>query len=78
MEICKRKRKKRNAPPDYSNLRAMNLRLCFVNVRDTLSKVELSVLFRCATFDLYEGGVGSGIALSTLVAEDATFGVESV
>lgn len=43
-----------------------------------LAEVELGILLRCDTLDLDEGGVGASVALSTLVAEDASFGVEPV
>lgn len=42
------------------------------------AKVELGILLRCDTLDLDEGGVGASVALGTLVAEDASLGVESV
>jgi len=43
-----------------------------------LAEVELGILFCCDTLDLDKGGVGASVALSTLVAEDASLGVESV
>jgi hypothetical protein len=43
-----------------------------------LSKVELSIVLVCDTFDLKEGGVGTGVALPALMTEYAPFAVESV
>lgn len=42
-----------------------------------LAKVELSILLGGDTLDLNEGGVGTGVALSALVADNASLGVES-
>ena len=42
-----------------------------------LSQVELGVLLRGDTLNLEEGGVGTGVALRALVAEDAPLRVES-
>jgi len=43
-----------------------------------LAEVELGIFLRCDALDLDEGGVGAGVALSALVAEDTSLGVESV
>ena len=42
-----------------------------------LAEVELSVLLVGDALDLEEGGVGVGVALAALVAEDAALAVES-
>lgn len=43
-----------------------------------LSEVELGILLCCDAFNLNEGCVGAGVALGTLVSEDASLAVESV
>ena len=45
--------------------------------RTDLAEVELSVLLVGDALDLEEGGVGVGVALAALVAEDAALAVES-
>lgn len=63
--------------PDYTNFRTLYLPLGFVDVCYTLAEVELGILLCCDTLDLDERGVGASVALGTLVAEDASLGVES-
>lgn len=43
-----------------------------------LAEVELGIFLCCDTLDLDEGCVGAGVALSALVAEDASLAVESM
>lgn len=43
-----------------------------------LAEVELSIFLCCDALDLDEGGVGAGVTLGALVAEDTSLGVESV
>lgn len=43
-----------------------------------LPEIELCVLLGRDTLDLDEGGVGTGVTLSSFVSENATFAVESV
>jgi hypothetical protein len=43
-----------------------------------LAEVELSIFLCCDALDLDEGGVGAGVTLGALVAEDTSLRVESV
>lgn len=43
-----------------------------------LSKVELRILLSSDTLNLYQRSVGAGVALSTLVAQNSAFAVQSV
>jgi len=61
-----------DASPDHPDLRALNLPLCPVNVGNALSEVELSLLLVSDTLKLNERGVGTGVALATLVRKDAS------
>jgi hypothetical protein len=42
-----------------------------------LPEVKLSILLRCNTLNLDEGGVGSAVTLGALVTKNTTLGVQS-
>jgi len=66
------------ASPNDANLSPCNFLLGPVYICYTLSKVELSILLGRDTLNLKEGSVRAGVALATLMAENAPFGVESI
>lgn len=55
----------------------MYIKLQIWLVCTNLAKVEFCVILRRNTFDLEEGGVGSGVTLSALVPQDAALAVKS-
>lgn len=55
----------------------MYFTLCPVDICHPLSEIELGILLGRYALDLEEGGVGAGVTLGALVAENAAFGVES-
>ena len=57
---------------------SFNILLLFQNSYTHLSEVVLSVLLGSNTLNLDERGVGTGVALSTLVAENTSLRVESM
>jgi len=63
--------------PNDANIRPSDLSLCAVDVREPLAKVELRIFFCCDALDLHEGGVGSRVALATLVTQNPALSVES-
>lgn len=61
----------RHFAPDHPDLRAPDLPLAPVDVRDALAQVEAGGLGVLDALDLDQAGVGVGVALAALVGEVA-------
>ena len=67
-----------DSAPDDSDARAINNSLCTVDKSNTLAQVEFGILGCTCSFNVYKSGVFFGVALSSGVASNAAFRIESV